>query len=86
LLWWAAVALYSDHIFRQKKDGNGYLLVWGRWVEVLVTVMIIVNALAWWMAVSYASWLLGPGLAELMKGMGEAADVVKGMINDMSAK
>jgi len=86
LLWWAAVALYSDHIFRQKKDENGYLLVWGRWVEVLVTGMIIVNAVAWWMAITYASWILGPGLAELMKGMGEAVDVVKGLLNDTSVK
>ena len=86
LLWLAAVALYSDHIFRQKKDENGYLLVWGRWVEVLVTLMIIVNALAWWIAIAYACRLLGPGIAELMKGMGEASDVVKGMLNDMSVK
>jgi hypothetical protein len=86
LLWLAAVALYSDHIFRLKKDENGYLIVWGRWVEALVTIMIIVNVFAWWLAVSYASWLLGPGLAELMKDMGEAMDVIKGLLNDMSAK
>jgi hypothetical protein len=61
-------------------------LVWGRWVEVLVTLMIIVNAIAWWMAITYTSWLLGPGLAELMKGMGEAVDVIKGLVNDMSTK
>jgi hypothetical protein len=70
LLWWAAVSLYTDHIFRRKKDENGYLLVWGRWVEVLATVMIIVNALAWWMGITYASWILGPGLAELSKRHG----------------
>jgi uncharacterized protein DUF4339 len=86
LLWWAAVALYSDHIFRQKKDENGYLIVWGRWVEVLVTFMIITNAFAWWLAISYASWILGPGLAELTKGMGEVMDVIKGLINDTSMK
>ncbi len=86
LLWLAAVSLYSDHIFRQKKDENGYLKVWGRWVEVLVTIMIIVNAFAWWMAITYASWILGPGLQELLKGMGEAVDVIKSMFNDMSMK
>ena len=86
LLWWAAVALCSDHIFRQKKDENGYLLVWGRWVEVLVTILIIVNVVAWWMAITYACWILGPGVAELMKGMGEAVDVVKGLLNDTSLK
>ncbi|MDB6007688.1 MAG: hypothetical protein JWR15_4675 [Prosthecobacter sp.] len=85
-LWWAAVALYSDHIFRQKKDENGYLIVWGRWVEALVTVMIIANAVAWWMVITYAAWILGPGLAELSKGMGEVVDVVKGLINDTSMK
>jgi len=86
LLWLAAVSLYSDHIFRQKKDENGYLKVWGRWVEVLVTLMIILNAFAWWMAITYASWILGPGLQELLKGMGEAVDVIKSMFNDMSMK
>ena len=83
---WAAISLYSDHIFRRSKDANGYLKVWGRWVEVLVTFMIIINAFAWWMAITYASWILGPGLHELMKGMGEAVDVIKGMFNDMSTK
>lgn len=86
MLWMAAVALYTDHIFRQKKDENGYLIVWGRWVEVLATVMIILNAILWWMALSYASWILGPGLAELSKGLGEAADVIKGLFNDLFSK
>ena len=75
-----------DHIFSQKKDENAYLLVWGRWVEVLVTLMIIVNAVAWWMAITYASWLLGLGLSELIKGMGEAADVIKGLLNETSMR
>lgn len=82
-LWWAAVSLYSDHIFRRKKDENGYLMVWGRWVEVLVTFMIIINAIAWWAGITYASWILGPGLAELSNGMREAWDVVKGLFQDM---
>ncbi len=86
LLWWAAVSLYSDHIFRRKKDDNGYLKVWGRWVEVLVPLMIIINAVAWWAGITYASWILGPGLNELMKGLGEAGDVIKGLFNDMSMK
>jgi len=83
LLWWAAVSIYSDHIFRRKKDENGYLMVWGRWVEVLVTFMIIINAVAWWAGITYASWILGPGLTELGKGMREAWDVIKGLFNDM---
>lgn len=86
MLWWAAVSLYSDHIFRQKKDENGYLVVWGRWVEVLVTLMIILNAVGWWLIITYSSWILGPGLSELMKGMGEALDVIKGLLNDTAAK
>ncbi|MFC5453980.1 DUF4339 domain-containing protein [Prosthecobacter fluviatilis] len=86
MLWWAAVSLYTDHIFRQKKDENGYLVVWGRWVEVLVTLMIILNAVGWWLIITYSSWILGPGLSELMKGMGEAWDVIKGLLNDTAAK
>ncbi|MBB5035232.1 GYF domain-containing protein [Prosthecobacter vanneervenii] len=86
MLWMAAVALYTDHIFRQKKDENGYLIVWGRWVEVLATVLIILNAILWWMLLSYTAWILGPGLAELSKGMGEAADVIKGLFNDLFSK
>ena len=38
------------------------------------------------MAITYASWILGPGLQELLKGMGEAVDVIKSMFNDMSMK
>lgn len=86
MLWLAGVAIYSDHIFRKSKDENGYLKVWGRWVEVLVTILIIVNALAWWAAVTYMSWIVGPGLRELSKGLHDAADVVKGLINDIFPK
>ncbi len=85
LLWWAAVSLYSDHIFSRTKDENGYLKVWGRWVEVLVTAMIILNALAWWIGISYASWIIGPGLQELIKSMGQAVDVVKDLWRDVKA-
>jgi len=83
LLWWAAVLIYSDHIFRRKKDENGYLLVWSRWVEIWVTLLIIVNALAWWAAITYASLILGPSLAEIYDGLGEAAKTMKGMLSDM---
>lgn len=83
LLWWAAVSLYSDHIFRRTKDENGYLRIWGRWVEVVVTVMIILNALAWWAGIAYASWIIGPGLRELRSGMGDAVAVIKGMLSDI---
>ncbi|MGV3660232.1 MAG: DUF4339 domain-containing protein [Prosthecobacter sp.] len=83
LLWWAAVSLYSDHIFRRKKDENGYLKIWGRWVEVLITIMIIVNALAWWMGISYASWIIGPGIRELSNTAGEAVEVIKGLMGDI---
>lgn len=82
-LWIAAVSLYSDHIFSKTKDENGYLKIWGRWVEVLVTTMIIMNALAWWAGVSYASWIIGPGIRELSSGMGDAVDVIKGMLRDV---
>lgn len=82
LLWWAAVSLYSDHIFRKKKDENGYLKIWGRWMEVLVTLMIITNAVAWWAGVTYASWIVGPGLQELSKATGEVMEVIKGLFRD----
>jgi hypothetical protein len=83
LLRWAAVSIYSDNIFRRSKDENGYLMIWGRWVEMVVTIMIIVNALAWWAGIIYASWILGPGLAELSKGMGEAMEVIRGLWRDI---
>lgn len=82
-LWRAAVSLYSDHIFRKRKDENGYLKIWGRWVEVLITGMIIVNALAWWAGISYASWIIGPGVRELSQGMGDALEVIKGLLRDV---
>lgn len=82
LLWWAAVALYSDHIFRRKKDENGYLKVWGRWLEVVVTFLIVINAFAWWMGITYASWIVGPGLKELRQWVGEAWEVIRGLLRD----
>lgn len=83
LLWWAAVSLYSDHIFSTQKDEHGYLKKWPRWVEVLVTVLIIVNALAWWIALSYASMIIGPAIRELGNTGGQAVDVIKGLMRDI---
>jgi len=83
LLWWAAVSVYSDHVFSTRKDENGYLNVWGRWVELLMTGMIIVNTLAWWAGISYASWIIGPGVSELARTAGEAAGVIKGLMGDI---
>lgn len=82
LLWMAAVSIYSDHIFRRTKDENGYLRIWGRWVEVLVTVLLIVNTLAWWVGITYAATILVPGLAGLSKGLGEALDAVKSLFGE----
>jgi hypothetical protein len=48
-----------------------------------VTVMILLNAIAWWMAVTYATWILGPGLKEISKGMGEAWRTIREMVNDI---
>lgn len=90
LLWRAAVSLYSDHIFHRNKDENGYLDIWSRWAEVLVTLMIIINAFAWWIGINYTSSSIGPGIYELMsdlmKVVHEVADVIKGLINDISMK
>ncbi len=83
LLWWAAVRLYSDHIFRRKKDEQGYLIIWGRWVEVLATVMIIVNAIAWWSVATWSAWFLGPRFKEFGGWMREALNAVGGLMRDM---
>lgn len=53
LLWRAAVSIYSQSIFSRRTNEDGYLLFWPRWVEVLVTILIMVNAIVWWALVMF---------------------------------
>ena len=48
LLWKAAIAIYQGRISRKDKDENGYLLTWSRRPEITVSVMLVINFLAWW--------------------------------------
>lgn len=47
LLWKAAIAIFQDRIYSSQKDAKGYLLFWPRWVEFLVSGLLVVNGLIW---------------------------------------
>jgi GYF domain 2 len=50
-LWSASATVFSQRVYRNSADANGYLKTWPRWVEMLCAVMITVNALAWMLAI-----------------------------------
>lgn len=55
LLWKAAIAVFQDRIYSAKKDAKGYLLYWPRWVEPVVSVLLVINALVW-AALVWLAW------------------------------
>jgi|GEM_PF-1522760 len=65
LLWRGAVAVFQDRIYRTKKDAHGYLIPWPRWVEVLVSVLIVLNALLWWVGLWWITNQSAPLAKEL---------------------
>jgi hypothetical protein len=77
LLWRAAVSIYSQRIFQRAQDAGGYLLHWPRWVEPLVTVLIMVNALLV-MSLSYALWhAISPLMHDFLEAMKGATGTLR---------
>lgn len=58
-LWAACSMVFTQRIIRNKVDDSGYLKTWPSGVEVVCTLLIIVNALAWWLGLQ---WLVFKGL------------------------
>jgi hypothetical protein len=72
LLWRSAVSIYSQTIFRSRTDENGYLEIWPRWPELAVTLMIVLNGIAWWALITAGYAGAQPFIREFMeasKGM-----------------
>lgn len=79
LLWCAAVSIYSGSIFRASTNEDGYLKLWPRWTEGLITMLIMVNAFMWWAG---ATWLVNataPHLDGFMDAMQSATSSLRAM-------
>lgn len=79
LLWRAAHAIFSTRIFRRRTDENGYLICWPRWVEVLTTVLIVINGIAWLSLIAIAWSHAGPLVRDMMGAFGEGLNSVKAL-------
>lgn len=75
LLWRSAVSIYSHTIFKSRMDENGYLQIWPRWPELAVTLMIVLNGVAWWALISEGYAGAQPFIREFM----EASKGMRGM-------
>ncbi len=53
LLWRGAISVYQDRIYSQKADEKGYLQFWPRWIEPIVTVLLVVNAITWLLLIAW---------------------------------
>lgn len=47
LLWKGAISVFQDRIYSAKTDERGYLLSWPRWIEPVVSGMLVLNGLLW---------------------------------------
>jgi GYF domain 2 len=54
-LWRAASMVFSANICRHQKDENGYLKVWPRSMEIVVTVLVLINATLWTVGTMWAA-------------------------------
>ena len=79
LLWRAAHAIFSTRIFRRRTDENGYLICWPRWVEVLTTVLIVINGIAWLSLIAIAWSHARPLVRDMMGAFGEGLNSVKAL-------
>lgn len=65
-LWAACSTVFTQRIIRNNADDNGYLKTWPAGVEVICTLLIIVNALAWWLGLQ---WIVFIGLPVVQQAM-----------------
>lgn len=69
LLWRAAVSIYSHRIFRSATNEDGYLKIWPRRADVPVTLLIMINAIVWWVAVTWVTNLSGPVVRDFLDAL-----------------
>lgn len=79
LLWRAAHAVFSARVFRRQTDENGYLVCWPRWIEVLTTILIVINGIAWLSLIAIAWTQASPLVRDMMDAFGEGLNSVKAL-------
>jgi GYF domain 2 len=65
-LWRASASVLQERIYRRGADQEGFLKYWPRWVETLVQILLIVNAIVWVVAVAYVATHALPIVRELV--------------------
>jgi hypothetical protein len=71
-LWSACSVLYTQRVFRDAKDDNGYLKELPRGFEAVGTVLVVANAIAWVWAIHWVgtvAWPLGVQLYDAVHGV-----------------
>ncbi|MCB1227729.1 MAG: hypothetical protein KDK99_18065 [Verrucomicrobiales bacterium] len=46
-LWKAAAVLFSQRIYRRALDEEGFLKAWPAWIEIVVSVLLVLNLIFW---------------------------------------
>ena len=79
LLWRAAHAIFSERIFRRAADEHGYLICWPRWVEVLTTILIVINGILWLSLIAIAWTQASPLVRDMLDAFGDGMHSVKAL-------
>ncbi|HCN77416.1 MAG TPA: hypothetical protein DIT13_09520 [Verrucomicrobiales bacterium] len=77
MLWRGAVTVFQSRVVTRRTNENGYLEVWPRWVEGAVSAMIVVNALGWWVMLSWAGREAAPMVRAIAGTMSVGFDVLR---------
>lgn len=77
LLWRAAVTVYQSRVITRRRNESGYLEHWPRWVEGAVSAMIVVNALLWWMLLSWAGHEVEPMVRIIASTFGSGIEAIQ---------
>lgn len=77
LLWRAAVAVFQRSVVTPRRNVNGYLEVWPRWVEGAVSALVVINAIAWWLLLSWAGAQAEPMVRAIAGTMALGLETVK---------
>jgi hypothetical protein len=65
-LWRAAGNVLQERIYLRSSDEDGFLKYWPRWVQVIVQILLIVNAIAWVILITYIATHALPIAQEIM--------------------
>ncbi len=74
LLWRTAGAVFQDKVFRSSPDKSGFLRTWPRWLEGVITAILIINAVVWGVAILWLLNISTPFLDAVGESLGIAAE------------